>query len=86
MRFPPSYDLIGNLIVELYWCGIPLSCRECAFLEQCRKGFFGWRKCYNGCIKLNKKREWEREENRELNWQSLLDYAEEQDRKGRKKL
>lgn len=74
------------LIEEIYWCFIPWGCRECAFLERCRKGFFKGRKCYNGCIKINYARKMERkqkiEEEREDYLNNLLKYVEEQDRKG----
>lgn len=81
----PYYFFWQDLIKDCYWCFIPLSCRECAFLEHCRKGFFGGRKCYNGCIKLNRKREWEREQDREAYWKALLQDADEADRKGKKR-
>jgi len=74
------------LIREIYWCFIPLGCRDCAFLEQCRKGFFKGRACYNGCIKIKfaRKMEWKQkfEEDRQDYIDKLMKYAEEQDRKG----
>ena len=62
-----------TLIRDIYWCGIPLGCRECAFLEVCRKGFWQGRKCYHGCIKLNRMRQHNYEED---NWKSRLEEAE----------
>lgn len=73
------------LIRDIYWCFIPLNCRDCAFLERCRKGFFGGRKCYNGCIKINyaekMKRKAKYQDEREDYIDNLLKYAEEQEQK-----
>lgn len=65
-----------HLIRDIYWCFIPLNCRECDFLRECRSGFWKGRKCYNGCIKLKLLREREREEDREDYINNLLEYAE----------
>lgn len=64
------------LIKDIYWCFIPLNCRECDMLHQCRSGFFKDRKCYNGCIKLKLLRKREQEEDREDYINNLLEYAD----------
>lgn len=71
------------LIRDIYWCFIPLYCRDCAFLEQCRKGFFHGRKCYNGCIKINFTRKMKYKEEYEDYLDKLMEYCEEQERKGK---
>lgn len=65
------------LIIDIFWCFIPLNCRECRYLRECRAGFWKGRKCYKGCIKLNLLREREREEDREDYLENLLKYAED---------
>ena len=64
------------LIQDLYWRFIPLNCRCCIFLKQCRSGFFKGRKCYNGCIKLNILREQHKEEDFNDYFDSLLEYVD----------
>lgn len=71
------------LIKDIYWCFIPLYCRDCSFLEQCRKGFFHWRKCYNGCIKGNFERRLKREEEQQDYLDNLMEYCEELEKKGK---
>ncbi len=73
-----SYWLVFDLIEDFYWCGIPLSCRECAFLERCRKGFWGRRKCYNGCLKLNWLRKQQRKRDREDYLNALVEQVEKE--------
>ncbi len=65
------------LIRDIFWCFIPLNCRECRYLRECRGGFWKGRKGYKGCIKLNLLREREREEDREDYLENLLKYAED---------
>lgn len=48
----PLRDII-HFVKDIYWCNIPLNCRHCLFLRQCRKGWKDHRKCNNGCIKIN---------------------------------
>lgn len=70
-----------HFIQDLYWCFIPLACRDCSFLEECRKPFLQGRKCYNGCIRLNFKRKMERERDREDYLENLVKYYEEREGK-----
>lgn len=67
----PLRDLI-HFVKDIYWCNIPLNCRHCLFLRQCRKGWKDHRKCNNGCIKINMLE-------RENYLDGLVKYAEEQD-------
>lgn len=39
-----------TLFSSIYWCFIPLYCRNCHLVHKCRSSFFKGRKCYNGCI------------------------------------
>lgn len=77
------YHLHFNLIRDIYWCFIPLICRDCDYLNLCRKGFCGGRKCYNGCIKINYSRKMERqanyEEDREDYIDNLIKYVDEKE-------
>ncbi len=66
---------------DLYWCFIPLKCRHCKWLADCRKPFLQGRKCYNGCIELKILREQKRERDREDYLESLVKSYEEQERK-----
>lgn len=74
------------LIKDIYWCFIPLKCRDCAFLEQCRKGFWKGRTCYSGCIKLNfaRKRELKQKyEDDRLDYvDKLMEYCDDLEKKG----
>lgn len=71
------------LIQDIYWCFIPMNCRECMFLNDCRDTWWHGRKCFHGCVKLNIMRERKREEDREDYLENLLKYAEEEESKGR---
>lgn len=88
----PLYRFVWPIyfIKSIYWCFIPINCRYCDELKRCRKGFFKLRKCKNGCIILNQKREYLREkkrrEDREDYYNSLLEYAETRYKEGYKKL
>ena len=42
-------------LVDLYWRGIPLTCRSCDDFQNCRKSFWKGRKCISGCIKRKRK-------------------------------
>ena len=66
---------------DLYWCFIPLKCRHCKWLADCRKPFLQGRKYYNGCIELKILREQKRERDREDYLESLVKSYEEQERK-----
>lgn len=61
-----------SLILNCYWCFIPIKCRYCKWLTQCRKPFIQGRKCYNGCVELNILREQKRENDREDYLQALV--------------
>lgn len=50
------------LVVDIYWRFIPLNCRNCYELRNCRSGFKSGRKCYHGCVKMNRLKEQERED------------------------
>ena len=63
-----KYWLLKAIKAYPYW-GIPLYCRECAFVDECRKPWYKGGKCYNGCIKLKRKRQAEYNEDR---WAALL--------------
>lgn len=71
------------LAKDIYWRFIPPNCRECFYLSICRGGFFSGRKCINGCIKLNLLRKQKQAEEREDYFNSLLEYAEKQERRNR---
>lgn len=60
------------LAIDIYWRFIPLNCRNCYELHTCRCRFWGGRKCYNGCIKMNRLREQKREDYLD----KLVEYAE----------
>lgn len=81
--------VVFYLLKDLYWCFIPLGCRECAFLEVCRYGFFRWRKCRNGCIKINRARKWEKQQEfdrlREESFTALIEEANRREREQAKR-
>ena len=64
-------------ITDIYYCFIPLGCRECFFLNECRGSWLQKRKCKNGCIKLNILRERKLEQDREDKLNSIVKYFEE---------
>ena len=66
-----------HFIADIYWCGIPLKCRHCKWLGDCRKPFSQGRKCYNGCIEAKILAKQQRERDREDYFDNLLKYAEE---------
>lgn len=76
---------IDTLIEDIYWCFIPLYCRDCAFVYVCRKGFWQGRKCHHGCMKIQYARRMKREEEREQYIDSLVKYVEEEEKHGRLK-
>ena len=47
------YKGVIYFLKDLYWCGIPLTCRRCPYLKECRGKWRQGRKCLKGCIKLN---------------------------------
>lgn len=71
------------LIQDIYWCFIPMNCRVCMFLNDCRDNWWHGRKCFNGCVKLNRMRERQRQEDREDYLENLMKYAEDESKKGR---
>lgn len=79
--YPRSLDDMFpfSLIKDCYWCFIPLKCRSCKWLSQCRKPFLQGRKCYNGCVELNILRQQRRDEEREDYLNSLIEYVEAQE-------
>ena len=79
MMYPRSLDDMFpfSLIKDIYWCFIPLKCRYCKWLSQCRKPFLQGRKCYNGCVELNILREQDRQAAREDYINSLLEYVDD---------
>lgn len=68
------------LIQDIYWCFIPYNCRECFLINQCRGGWLQWRKCYKGCLKIRRAKMWEYEEDK---MKALLEYAEQEEKRGR---
>ena len=68
------------LIQDVFWCFIPYNCRECFLLSECRSGWFQGRKCYKGCLKIRRAKMWENEEDK---MKALLEYAEQEERRGR---
>lgn len=66
-------------IADLYYCGIPLNCRHCDYLKQCRAGFWKGRKCYNGCIKENNRRDYSRRLDRKDYIDNLVKSIEEEE-------
>ena len=64
------------LIQDIYWCFIPLNCRRCLYLRQCRFGVSKKRKCINGCVKLKLSAERKRKLSEEERINSLLEYIE----------
>lgn len=73
----PYFELFA-LIQDIYWCFIPMNCRECMLLNSCRDTWRHKRKCFHGCVKLNMLREKQREADREDYIESLLKYVEEE--------
>lgn len=61
MRIYDPFDFFR----DIYWCGIPLTCRCCYRVYSCREGWRKGRKCKNGCEKLNIVREQKRKADRE---------------------
>lgn len=41
-----------DLVKGIYWCFIPLVCRDCYRLTVCREGFRKGRRCKNGCLRI----------------------------------
>ena len=74
-----EYTFPFSFISNCYWCFIPMKCRYCKWLTQCRKPFIQGRKCYNGCVELNILREQKRENEREDYLDTLVNYYEEQE-------
>ncbi len=74
------YNWPYYLLKDIYWRFIPLNCRECYYLSICRTGFWKGRKCLNGCIKLKILRDQGAEADREQYFESLLEYAEMQEK------
>lgn len=69
-----------HFIQDLYWCFIPLSCRDCSLIEECRKPFIKGRRCYDGCIKIKYKKRQERERDREDYIDNLVKDYEKRER------
>ena len=65
-----------HFIADCYWCFIPLKCRDCKWLGECRKPFLQGRKCYNGCIELKLLRKQKAEQYREDYLNSLINSPE----------
>ena len=82
----PTYFLPIDYIIDCYWCNIPVACRKCDDLKECRKGFFQLRKCHNGCLKIKRRLEYRKESDREDYINSLIEYTEKLYRKENKKL
>jgi len=61
-----------EFFVDCYWCFIPVKCRHCKWLGECRKPFLQGRKCYNGCIELKLLRKQKYKEDREDYLNSLV--------------
>jgi len=72
-----SFGFIIALYEDIYYCGIPLICRECNFLYTCRSSFKEKRKCRNGCIRLNILRENKRKQYEEDKMNALVAYYED---------
>ena len=86
MPKPPLHWVFPiGFIWDYYWCFIPLKCRDCKWLTQCRKPFLQGRKCYNGCIELNILREQKKEREHEEHLNSLVDYYEKQEQQNKHK-
>lgn len=70
-----SRFLIFDLIQDWPYWGVPFACRECAFLEACRRPIYRSLRCscYDGCRRARARRYTER---REDFWAALL--ADEQ--------
>ena len=66
-----------HLFNDIYYWNIPLYCRDCNYLEDCRHGWLKRRKCRDGCLILNTKRQQEREQEIE----ALLDFVEAQEQR-----
>ena len=73
-----EYTFPFSFFINCYWCFIPIKCRNCKWLTQCRKPSIEGRKCYNGCIELNILRERKKDNEREDYIQSLVDYYDNQ--------
>ena len=76
-----GYDsrfVLWYLIKDLYWRNIPYKCRCCDYVKSCRTGWREGRKCHDGCLILNYKREYLMHWDREDYLDNLLDYVERQ--------
>ena len=74
---PPLYPNLFHIIEGIYWLGIPLKCRSCKWLKDCRKPFIQGRRSHNGCIKAKLVETQRRERDREDYLDNLLKYTEE---------
>lgn len=77
----PWYYFPFDLIVDCYWCFIPLRCRYCDYIKVCRKGFFKGRKCYNGCLEIKRRNKYLNEVDRKDYIDNLVKYVEEEEKK-----
>ena len=66
-------------IADLYWCGIPLACRDCDYIRACRSGFFHGRKCLHGCLKAKRREAYLRDLDRKDYVDNLVKSFEEQE-------
>lgn len=69
-----------DIIEEVRYFNIPLGCRECLFLWDCRKPWYKGHGCRKGCYKMRlaRKQQWLQDEADRLD--SLVRYTEEQEK------
>lgn len=75
------YPKLRHLVCDIYYCFIPLVCRNCYYLSECRGSWFERRKCKNGCIKLNILRKRKYEQDREDKLNALVKDFKERERR-----
>ena len=63
--YPNPFRFLSHIINDIYYCNIPLHCRECFYLYDCRGSWKEKRKCKNGCIELKVLEEQRRARDRE---------------------
>lgn len=70
----------SRVFEDIRYFNIPLRCRECAFLEQCRKPWYKGHGCWNGCYKIKFAQRQKYLQDEEDRLDSLVRYLEEREK------